>query len=115
MEEQASPIDQQRPDHAELIAEMVRRIVSVCDPERIILFGSYARGVAGPDSDMDLLVVTACHHRRETAQRLYQVLAGIGVAKDIVVVTPEDLHRQQDELGSVIYPALREGKVIYAA
>ncbi len=100
---------------AELLQEIVRRIVEAVQPEKIILFGSAARGEMGPDSDVDLLVVKAQRHRRETAQRLYQALAGIGVPKDIVVVTPDDLERHRDSIGSVIYPALREGKVIYAA
>ena len=98
-----------------VLQEIVRRIVEAVAPEKIILFGSAARGQMGPDSDLDLLVVKAGVHRRKTAQTLYQVLSGIGVSKDIVVVTPDDLKQYQDAVGMIIRPALREGKVLYAA
>ena len=90
-------------------------IVDAVHPEKIILFGSAARGEMGPDSDLDLLVVKAGVHRRHTAMELYRTLMGIGVAKDIIVVTPEDVKRYGDLVGTIIRPALREGKVIYAA
>lgn len=93
---------------------MVRRIVKECDPEKIILFGSHATGRAGPDSDVDLLVVTKHGEtRRKVAGDLYHVLRGMGVSKDIIVVRPEDVERYQDIVGTIIYPAVREGKVLY--
>lgn len=114
MEEQATPIDQQRPDHTELITEMVRRIVSVCDPERIILFGSHARGVAGPDSDVDFLVVKPLNgDRRHVRLAIRRALSGMGLSKDIVVVTPEEVERYGPFPGTIIRVALREGKVLY--
>ena len=99
----------------EILQEIVRRIVEAVHPEKIILFGSAARGQMGPDSDLDLLVVKACADRRETARVARRALIRIGVAKDIIVVTPEDIERHKDNRGLVIYPALREGKVLYAA
>lgn len=98
----------------ERIQEMVRRIVARFHPEKIILFGSYARGMAGPDSDVDLLVVkrlTGSKRQEQLAIRL--TLRGAGLAKDVVVVTPEEVEDYKDLVGTIIRPALREGKVLY--
>jgi predicted nucleotidyltransferase len=97
------------------LAEIVRRVVQVAQPEKIILFGSAARGEMGPHSDVDLLVVKANVHRRRLAQQIYRNLIGVGQAVDVIVVTPEDLERYRDTHALIIAPALREGKVVYAA
>jgi type I restriction enzyme S subunit len=101
----------------EVIAEIVRRIVEAVAPEKIILFGSAARGEMGPDSDLDLLVVKSCDDRREVARAVRACLRGVapGRGKDVVVVTPEDVERDRDTIGYIIRPALREGRVLYAA
>ncbi len=97
------------------IAEMVKRIVRRFDPDKIILFGSHARGTAGPDSDVDLLVVMHANgSKRGRAVEIYGLLAGMGVPKDVVVVTPEEFDRYRNVPGTVIRSALREGKVLYA-
>lgn len=98
-----------------LLAEITRRIRVVSDPEQIILFGSYARGEAGPDSDVDLLVVKdTAESTRVEAGRIYRALAGIRVPVDVIVVSPADLSRYRDLHGTIIRPALREGMVLYA-
>lgn len=103
------------PDPA-VLEEIVRRIVEVAQPQRIILFGSAARGELGPDSDLDLLVIKAdVPHRRRLAQQIHGSLFGITVPVDIIVLTPEDLEAFGEEPGSVVAPALREGTVVYAA
>jgi predicted nucleotidyltransferase len=103
-----------RPDSAALIAEMVRRIVKTCDPERIILFGSHARGTPGPDSDADFLVITRLYgDRRDVRLAIRRSLSGIGLSKDVVVVTPEEVERYQGCAGTIIRMALRDGKVLY--
>jgi predicted nucleotidyltransferase len=100
--------------HQEIIAEMVRRIVEEFDPQKVILFGSYARGMAGPDSDVDLLVVMPVQgSRRQQRVAIRTALSGMGLAKDVFVVTPEEVKRYGDLVGSIIRPALREGKVLY--
>jgi predicted nucleotidyltransferase len=98
----------------EKIQEMVSRIVERFDPERIILFGSHARGEGGPDSDVDLLVVMRVEgSKRRKAVEIYSALAGIGVPKDIIVATPEEVGEYRDIVGTIIQPALAEGKVVY--
>ena len=101
--------------NGKLLDEIVRRIVKVAKPEQIIMFGSAARGEMGPDSDLDILVVTACDHRRNTARKIRRELFGIGVPIDIIVAKPEDIERHRDSIGLIYRPALREGKVLYAA
>jgi predicted nucleotidyltransferase len=99
---------------ASIIQEMVRRIVKTVNPVQIILFGSHARGTAGPDSDVDLLVVMSVSgSKREKEVQLHRVLAGIGLPKDVIVATPEDLVLDRDVPGTLIRPALLEGKVLY--
>ncbi len=100
----------------EVLDEVVRRIVEVAQPDKIILFGSAVRGEMGPNSDVDLLVVkSGVTHRGRLAGDIYVNLIGVGQAVDVIVVTPEDIERYRDAIGLVIEPALREGKVIYAA
>lgn len=98
-----------------VLDRIVRCIVKVAKPERIIIFGSAARGEMGPDSDLDILVVAACDHRRNTARKIRRQLFGIGVPIDIIVAKPEDIERYGESIGLVYRPALREGKVLYAA
>ena len=99
----------------DILQEIVRRIVETVQPEKIILFGSAARGEMGPDSDLDILVVKAGVHRRNTARIIRRNLFGIGVPLDIVVVTPEDIKRYGNCSALVIEPALRDGRVVYAS
>ncbi len=98
----------------EVLDEIIRRVVEAAAPEKIILFGSAARGEMGPNSDVDLLVVKSGAHRRQLTQAIYMNLFGVGQAVDVVVVTPEDVERYKNSFALVIEPALREGKVIYA-
>jgi len=96
------------------IEEMVRRIVEKFDPEKIILFGSHARGEGGPDSDADLLIVMRYSgSRRRQATEIDLALWGIDLAADILVFSPEEIEKYRDLVGTIIYPALREGKVVY--
>lgn len=98
------------------IEEMVRRIVERFHPEKIILFGSYARGEAGPDSDVDLLVVMAVHGSKRAAQlQVRLALHDIRLPKDVVVVTPDQFERQREIPGTIVRPAFLEGKMLYAA
>ena len=95
------------------LSEIIRRVVEVAQPEKIILFGSAVRGKMGPNSDLDLLVVKSDVHRRRLAQTIYRHLIGVGFPVDIVVVTPEDIDRYGNAIGLVLETALREGRVVY--
>ena len=104
------------PDPRAVLDEVVRRIVEVAQPDEIILFGSAVRGEIGPDSDLDFLVVkSGVPHRRRLAQEIDLAMFGIPVPVDIIVVTPEDIRAHRDKAGTIIGPALREGKRVYAA
>lgn len=99
----------------EKIDEMVRRIVERFQPEKIILFGSHARGMAGPDSDVDLLVVMKVSgSRRQKAVEIGVEVKDIRLPKDIIVVQPEAFEWRRDVVGTIEWPAAREGKVLYA-
>lgn len=97
------------------LQEILRRVVEVAQPERIILFGSAARGEMGPHSDVDLLVVKGGVHRRKLGMEIYKNLTGVGCAVDVVVVTPEDIERYGHCPALIIHPALKEGREVYAA
>lgn len=98
----------------EIIQEMVRRIVAKFDPLQIILFGSYARGTAGPDSDVDLLVVMPIDSsHKEKNLEISVELHAMGLAKDVFVVTPEEVRKYRDIVGTIIKTAVHEGKVLY--
>ena len=69
----------------DVLDRLVRRIVDLVQPQKIILFGSAARGEMEPGSDIDVLVVVPEGvHRRKTAQRLYRQIKGLGVPFDII-------------------------------
>lgn len=96
------------------IERMVKRIVKKFHPERIILFGSQARGDAGSDSDVDLLVVMPVEgSKRDKRLEIYGALHDIVVPLDVIVTTPEDFAWRKDIVGTIEYPATREGKVLY--
>jgi predicted nucleotidyltransferase len=99
-----------------VLDEIIRPVVKIAQPDRIILFGSAARGTMGPNSDVDLLVVKSGQfHRGHLTEEIYMNLIGVGQAVDVVVVTPEDVERYQNSHALVIAPALREGKIVYAS
>ncbi len=103
-----------RTEEQETLQEIIRRIVRVADPDKIILFGSAARGEAHGSSDYDLLVVKSdVPHRGRLTEEIYMGLIGMGTPVDIIVVTPEDIERHRNAHATVIKPALREGMVIY--
>ncbi len=100
-----------------VLAEIVRRLVEAYQPERIYLFGSRARGEAGPDSDYDLLIVVpddAPAERREGGLA-YRVLWGVGAAVDAVVCRSSWFHARTHLQASLPGTVLREGRLLHAA
>ncbi len=104
-----------RPDP--ILEEISRRLVERLRPERIYLFGSRARGDAGPDSDYDLLVVVPDSqlpgYKRD--QLACRALRGLGVAKDVIVLTREEFTRKSAVVCSLAATVLREGELLYVA
>lgn len=96
------------------IQQMVRRIVKEFDPDTIILFGSYARGQAGPDSDVDLLVVMPVEGSKRAKQlEIRSALRDVHFPKDIIVSRPEEFQWRKDVVGTIECSAVREGKTLY--
>ena len=103
------------PDAERWLPIIKRRIVTHFRPERIVVFGSQARGDATPDSDIDLLVVVENGRDRGPLLRSIRIaLADVTVSKDIFVTTPGHAARYGDVIGTLVEPALREGVTIYA-
>ena len=97
-----------------LLSEVVSRIVSAVEPERIVLFGSQAEGTAGEDSDLDILVVMRSDlPRSRRAVAVYRALAGLLIPKDVVVYTPEEVEAWKDVPEAFVTTALRTGRVLY--
>ncbi len=100
----------------EVLDDLVQRVVQSVHPRRIFLFGSAATGRMEANSDLDLLVIMPDGvHRRRTAQTIYRSLIGLGIAKDIVVVTESDVREYGGNPPLVLCPALREGTEVYCA
>ncbi len=100
-----------------ILEEMLRRLTGAFQPERVYLFGSRARGEAGPDSDYDLLMIVKeselPRYRRE--QEAFRTLIGVGAAKDILVLTREEFDRKRTVVSSLPAAVEREGILLYAA
>lgn len=96
------------------LSEVIDRIVSKFHPEKIILFGSWARGEAREDSDLDLLVILPkVEHKRKAAIEVLRALNGLPISKDVIVTTPHEIKEYGKKIGYILRPALEEGKVIY--
>ena len=97
------------------LAEIVRRLVEAYEPERIYLFGSEARGEAGPDSDFDLLVVVPneAPPERRRSRLAYERLWGTGIAADVLVWTKESFDSRLHLRASLPGTVHREGKLLY--
>jgi len=96
------------------LAEVTKRLVNNFHPYKIILFGSQARGTADDRSDIDLLVISAVKGDRfALILDMYDSLQGMNLAKDIIVLTPDEFERDRQIPGTVARPAWMEGKILY--
>jgi len=96
-----------------ILDDIIERIVEAAQPEKIILFGSAARGDMGRDSDVDLLVVKGGENSWAVMGWIYESLYGVDAAVDAVVVSPEEVERYKDTHALIVKPALQEGRVVY--
>ncbi len=100
----------------QIIQEIVRRILSVTQPDKIILFGSAATGNMTRDSDIDLLIVESNPgHPRKESVRIRTSLRGMGYPFDVIVITSEWFEASKNVIGGIAYPANTYGRVIYDA
>lgn len=98
----------------EQLPEITKRIVKTSNPEKIILFGSYARGETSSNSDLDLLVIVPGIKRlRAESVRVRRALRGLMIPVDVILATPEQIERLGNFTGLVYHTALSEGKVVY--
>lgn len=111
MTEQLHPITA---DIDKILDEVTRRLIEAARPVKIILFGSHARGDFDKDSDLDLLVILpTVESRFDEMVRLRHVLRDIPMPIDVVVYSTHDVKEREHLRGTMLYHALREGKVLH--
>jgi predicted nucleotidyltransferase len=99
-----------------ILKNIVARVVDLAHPDKIILLGSAARGQMGPNSDVDLLLIKSGRFSRSRLmEKIYMGLGGLGEPVDIIIVSPEEVERYGECPWLVMCPALKEGKLVYAA
>ena len=99
-----------------LLKEVVRRVLTVARPDRIILFGSAATVRMTKDSDIDLLVVEpALANTHERRVEIRGAVGDVGYPVDIIVMRTERFERTKRFVGGIAYPANKYGRVIYEA
>lgn len=102
-------------DVERIIERMAREIVETFHPQAVILFGSHGRRDAGADSDADFLVVMdVTGTRRDAANAIRRSLRNREIPVDVVVVTPEQFERDRRTVGTLVRPAVLEGRVLYS-
>ena len=98
------------------LQQVVKRIVAAAQPSRVILFGSYGRGDAAEDSDLDLIVIERhVDNRGEEMVRLRGAVGHIGVGVDVLVYSETEYERRSQVPGTVLYWARKEGRPLYEA
>ena len=99
----------------EILAEITRRLVKGFHPDKIILFGSQARGTADEHSDVDILVICPVEgNRLELMLDMDRTLKGMYLARDIAVLTSDEYKRDSKIPGTIARYAYKEGKILYA-
>jgi predicted nucleotidyltransferase len=99
---------------AEILWKITERLLREFHPHQIILFGSQARGTADSRSDVDILVVCPVEKNRRTLMvAMDRALKGLGIARDIVILSPEEFERDRHIPGTIARPVFLEGKILY--
>jgi predicted nucleotidyltransferase len=97
------------------LQEIVKRIVRVARPSRVILFGSYGRGEADAGSDLDIMVITPeVKDRYAELIRLHEAVGNVGLGVDLLVYSENEYERRSQVPGTALYWARKEGRSLYA-
>jgi uncharacterized protein len=98
-----------------LIAQAAQRLSDAAPNAQVILFGSHARGEAGPNSDLDFLVVEpSVDDTAHESVRLRRTLRGLGLFADVVVISEREAEQWREVRGSLIHTAFSEGRPVAA-
>lgn len=112
-------VDGARPPPSNLrrvIEEASRRLIEAAHPEKIILFGSYARGDFDEGSDLDFLVILPTVDDPDSEMdRLERVLLSLEIPADVVVYSSDDVRERGHLRGTTLYHALTEGMILHDA
>lgn len=96
------------------IQQAVERLVAAANPSKVILFGSYARGDATENSDLDLMVIEQeVQNAGEEMIRLHRVVGDVGIGVDVLVYSDQEASRRSQVPGTLLHWAFKEGKVLY--
>ncbi len=97
-----------------ILSKITNRLVERFHPQRIILFGSQSNGTADEHSDVDIIVICSfTGSRRALMVAMDRSLCGLGIARDIIILRPEEFERDRFIPGTIARPAWKEGKVLY--
>ncbi len=97
-----------------IVQAMTNKIINSFAPDKIIIFGSWARKEATKDSDVDFLVITSYEgSKRDLQAAIRRKLKGFGVPKDVIVASQDEVERKKDLPGYIYGTALREGSIVY--
>ena len=96
------------------LKEVRDRLVSQFHPDKIILFGSQARETGDDRSDLDIVVICPLQGKRRSLMvAMDRALKGMGIARDIIVLTPDEFERDRYIPGTIARPVWLEGKILY--
>jgi len=97
-----------------VLTQLVNTLVSGVNPDRIILFGSRARGDEKRGSDIDICVLkTGVSHRRKLAKQIYRLLYDIDMPVDVIVETPQRFDQLKNNRFLIYKEIAKHGQVIY--
>ena len=98
---------------SEILERVVDRLLQAFNPKSIILYGSYAEGLATRDSDLDFLVITSQPlPRREEQERLRGSFDDVPIPVQVITISKEEFEETRDVIGRIAHPADKYGKVI---
>ena len=98
----------------EKINEAINRIVKNINPEKIILFGSYAQGNPSEDSDLDILIIKEMRMPRyKRSREVKKHLRGLKIPIDVIVYTRKEIKEWEETKTAFISQTIKQGKVLY--